>query len=73
MTATDLIIGPQHPALHEPERFVLKLDGEYVVDVVPRIGYVHRGIEKAAELRSYIQDIYLIERICGICNVAHSL
>jgi len=73
MTTTDLIIGPQHPALHEPERFVLKLDGEYVVDVVPRIGYVHRGIEKAAELRSYIQDVYLIERICGICNVAHSL
>jgi len=68
-----LIIGPQHPALHEPERFVFKVDGEVVVGVDIRIGYAHRGIEEAAEHRTYIQDLYLCERVCGICNVAHSL
>ena len=68
-----LIIGPQHPALHEPERFVFKVDGEVVVDVDIRIGYAHRGIEEAAEHRTYIHDLYLCERVCGICNVAHSL
>ena len=68
-----LIIGPQHPALHEPERFVFKVDGEVVVGVDIRIGYAHRGIEEATEHRTYIQDLYLCERVCGICNVAHSL
>ncbi|MEM0319966.1 MAG: nickel-dependent hydrogenase large subunit [Candidatus Nezhaarchaeales archaeon] len=73
MSSIDLIVGPIHPALHEPERFVFKIDGEIVVDVEPRLGYVHRGIEKALSERSYIKDIYLIERVCGICNVAHTL
>ncbi len=64
--------GPQHPALKEPESFLFEVDGEYVVDVVPRIGYAHRGIEKALESRTYIQNLYLIERICGICSHAHT-
>ena len=68
-----LVIGPQHPALHEPERFVFKVEGEVVVDVDIRIGYAHRGIEEAAARRDYLHDIYLCERVCGICNVAHSL
>jgi NADH-quinone oxidoreductase subunit D len=37
-----------------------------------RLGYNHRGIEKACEERTYIQDLYLIERVCGICSHAHS-
>lgn len=73
MSSTDLIVGPIHPALHEPERFVFKIDGEVVVDVEPRLGYVHRGIEKTLSERTYVKDIYLIERVCGICNVAHTL
>jgi NADH-quinone oxidoreductase subunit D len=64
--------GPQHPALKEPEYFLFEVDGETVVDVKPRIGYIHRGIEKAFELRTYIQNIYLAERICGICSHAHT-
>ncbi|HVP16247.1 MAG TPA: NADH-quinone oxidoreductase subunit C [candidate division Zixibacteria bacterium] len=69
---TTVIIGPQHPALIEPEKFSLEVDGEIVKDVKPRIGYVHRGVEKAAESRTYLQDIYLTERICGICNCCHA-
>jgi formate hydrogenlyase subunit 5 len=68
----NVVVGPQHPVLHEPERFSFKLDGERVVDVEPRLGYVHRGIEKAAERMMYIQDVFLVERICGICNAAHT-
>jgi Ni,Fe-hydrogenase III large subunit/NADH:ubiquinone oxidoreductase subunit C len=69
---TTVIMGPQHPALIEPEKFSLKVDGEIVKEVKPRIGYVHRGIEKAAEKRTYLQDVYLVERICGICNACHA-
>jgi formate hydrogenlyase subunit 5 len=67
-----IIIGPQHPALLEPEKFLVTVDGETVTKVEPRIGYVHRGIEKATESRTYIQDVYLVERICGICNACHA-
>jgi NADH-quinone oxidoreductase subunit D len=64
--------GPQHPALKEPEYFMFEVDGEYVVDVKPRIGYVHRGIEKALENQTFTQNLYLVERICGICSHAHT-
>ncbi len=65
-------IGPQHPALKEPESFSIALKGEKIMGVEVRLGYNHRGIEKACEDRTYIQDVYLIERICGICSHSHS-
>jgi formate hydrogenlyase subunit 5 len=68
-----VVIGPQHPALLEPEKFSVLVEGETVRAVQPRIGYVHRGIEKASEQRTYLQDVYLVERICGICNSCHAL
>jgi formate hydrogenlyase subunit 5 len=67
-----VVIGPQHPALIEPEKLSVTVEGEIVTKVEPRLGYVHRGIEKAAESKNYNQDIYLVERICGICNSAHA-
>ncbi|MEN2974615.1 MAG: nickel-dependent hydrogenase large subunit [Candidatus Caldarchaeales archaeon] len=71
-TIIRVVIGPQHPALKEPERFILELEGEQIVRAIPRIGYVHRGIEKAMEDRNYIQNLYLVERVCGICSHAHT-
>jgi membrane-bound hydrogenase subunit alpha len=65
-------IGPQHPALKEPTSFSVALRGEKILGVDVRLGYNHRGIEKACEERTYIQDVYLIERICGICSHSHS-
>ena len=65
-------LGPQHPALKEPASFNLTLIGERIAEMNVRLGYNHRGIEKACEQRSYIQDLYLIERICGICSHSHS-
>jgi NADH-quinone oxidoreductase subunit D len=65
--------GPIHPALKEPEYFKLVLEGEKIVQVLPRIGYVHRGLEKAAESRPWVQNMYMFERTCGICSFVHSL
>ncbi|MDR0291642.1 MAG: nickel-dependent hydrogenase large subunit [Elusimicrobium sp.] len=65
-------LGPQHPALKEPGSFLLCLEGEQIVDATLRLGYNHRGVEKAAESRNYIQAMYLIERVCGICSHAHA-
>ncbi len=66
-------IGPQHPALKEPESFYFTVDGEVVIDVEPKIGYNHRGIEKAMESRTYVQNLYITERVCGICSNAHQM
>ncbi len=65
-------IGPQHPALKEPTSFMVTLTGEKIDEIGVRLGYNHRGIEKACEERTYIQDIYLLERVCGICSHSHS-
>jgi len=65
-------VGPQHPALKEPESFTLALSGEKIMESSVRLGYNHRGIEKACEERTYVQDLYLIERVCGICSHSHS-
>jgi NADH-quinone oxidoreductase subunit D len=65
-------IGPQHPALKEPESFMLTLGGEKILQAGVRLGYNHRGIEKACEERTYVQDLYLIERVCGICSHSHA-
>lgn len=65
-------IGPQHPALKEPESFSVTLSGEKILKFSARLGYNHRGIEKACEDRTYVQDVYLTERICGICSHSHS-
>ena len=72
MSKVKIPIGPQHPALKEPASFDLTLEGERIVDIVVKLGYNHRGIEKACEERSYLKDIYLLERVCGICSHSHS-
>lgn len=58
-----LNMGPQHPSTHGVLRLVLKLNGESVLDVVPHLGYVHRGIEKMIESQTYLQNIHLTDRL----------
>lgn len=65
-------IGPQHPALKEPANFELTVDGEAVTAANVRLGYAHRGIEKLAESRTWVQNLYLFERVCGICSHIHA-
>ena len=58
-----LNIGPHHPATHGVLRLIATLEGEVVRDVKPIIGYVHTGIEKTAEDKSYWKVIPVIERM----------
>ncbi|MCL5289877.1 MAG: NADH-quinone oxidoreductase subunit D [Bacillota bacterium] len=58
-----LNLGPQHPSTHGVFRIILTLDGETVVKAVPVPGYLHRGIEKLAESRTYTQVIPYTDRL----------
>ncbi len=71
--ASIIPFGPQHPVLPEPLHLDLVVEDETVVDCIPQIGFVHRGLEKLVETRDYNQFIYVAERICGICAMGHSL
>ncbi len=73
MARTVIPFGPQHPVLPEPIHLKLELEDEKVVGVMPIIGYIHRGIEKAAELNDFRQNVFVCERICGICSFIHAL
>ena len=55
-------VGPQHPATHGVFRMVLTVSGEKVVDVVPHIGYMHRGAEKLSENMDYRQALIYQDR-----------
>ena len=72
-TKTILPFGPQHPVLPEPVHFDLELEDEKVVQAIPRLGFIHRGLEKLVEKKDYTQFVFITERICGICSFGHSL
>ena len=56
-------MGPSHPATHGVLRLVLKMDGETCVNAVPHLGYLHRGMEKIAENRTYLQFLPYTDRM----------
>ena len=63
--------GPQHPAAHGVLRMVLELDGETIVRADPHIGLLHRGTEKLAETRTYLQALPYMDRldyVSMMCN-----
>jgi NADH-quinone oxidoreductase subunit D len=63
--------GPQHPAAHGVLRLVLELDGEVIVRADPHIGLLHRGTEKLAETRTFIQSVPYMDRldyVSMMCN-----
>ena len=64
--------GPQHPVLPEPLHLDLVIEDDRVIEAIPQIGFVHRGLEKLTEKRDMHQFGYIAERICGICAVGHS-
>lgn len=65
--------GPQHPVLPEPIHLDLVLEDEVVVEALPQIGYVHRGLEKLVEKKDFQQYTFVAERICGICSFMHGM
>ena len=73
MARTVIPFGPQHPVLPEPIHLSLVLEDEKVVEALPTLGYVHRGLEMLAVKRDYNQMIQIVERVCGICSMLHAM
>jgi len=68
---TIIPFGPQHPVLPEPIHLDLVLEDETVVEAIPSIGFIHRGLEKLVEKKDFQDYVYVAERICGICSLIH--
>lgn len=73
MSKTVIPFGPQHPVLPEPLHLKLVMQDEKIIEAIPAIGYVHRGLEKLTEVKEFTQNVYIVERICGICSFMHAL
>src|SRR5271170_8052523 len=68
-----LNMGPQHPSTHGVLRVVLELNGEIVVSAKPHIGYLHTGIEKSCESKTYSQAITLTDRLDYLAPLSNNL
>jgi NADH-quinone oxidoreductase subunit D len=68
-----LNIGPSHPSTHGVFRMRVTLDGEVIVDLEPIFGYLHRGVEKLAEGRTYTQNIPFTDRLDYIASMMNNL
>jgi|SRR5208283_2763856 len=66
-------MGPQHPATHGVLRLELDLNGETVVGCRPHIGYLHRGVEKLAENRTYLSALPLTDRLDYISSMSNNI
>jgi len=75
LTTTELTLnmGPQHPATHGVLRLVLELNGETITKCTPYVGYLHRGVEKLAEHRTYLQILPLTDRLDYISSMANNI
>ena len=65
--------GPQHPVLPEPVHLDLVMEDETVIEAVPSIGYVHRGLEGLVKKKDFKEMLYVTERVCGICSFMHGM
>jgi NADH-quinone oxidoreductase subunit D len=76
LTPTETVVlnmGPQHPSTHGVLRLQLTLDGEVVTDCQPVIGYLHRGIEKIGEARTYPQILPYTDRLDYLSSASNNL
>lgn len=71
MARTVIPFGPQHAVLPEPVMLDLVLEDEKVVEAIPAIGFVHRGLERLVEKKDFLEFVFVAERICGICSFIH--
>ncbi len=65
--------GPQHPVLPEPVHLDLVIEDERIIEAIPSIGFIHRGLESLVDRRDFNQMTYVIERTCGICSFGHGM
>ena len=68
-----LNMGPQHPSTHGVLRVALELDGETIVEATPIIGYLHTGMEKQAEYKTYTQSIPQTDRMDYLAPLSNNL
>ncbi|MCX6597390.1 MAG: NADH dehydrogenase (quinone) subunit D [Acidobacteria bacterium] len=68
-----LNMGPQHPSTHGVLRIVLELDGETIVSAKPDLGYLHTGIEKEMEVKTWQQAVTLTDRCDYLANLSNNL
>jgi NADH-quinone oxidoreductase subunit D len=75
LDSTELVLnmGPQHPSTHGVLRVILKLDGEKILGTDCVIGYLHRGVEKIAENRTYTQFNPYVDRMDYVAAVSNGL
>src|SRR5512141_3031587 len=66
-------MGPQHPATHGVLRLVLNLQGENVMKCTPYVGYLHRGVEKLGENRTYLAALPLSDRLDYISSMNNNV
>ena len=68
-----LNMGPQHPSTHGVLRLIVELDGETVIRAIPDIGFLHTGIEKNMESKTYIKSLVMTDRLDYLNNVGNNL
>ena len=68
-----LNMGPQHPSTHGVLRLLLELDGETIVNTIPDIGYLHTGIEKNIEAKTYLKAEVMSDRLDYMNNMGNNL
>ena len=68
-----LNMGPQHPSTHGVLRLILEIDGENVVRLMPDIGFLHTGIEKECEVKTWQQVVTLTDRVDYLANLSNNL
>jgi NADH-quinone oxidoreductase subunit D len=68
-----LNMGPQHPSTHGVLRIVLELEGEMIVSAMPDIGFLHTGIEKECEQKTWQQVVTLTDRVDYLANLSNNL
>jgi len=70
---TIIPFGPQHPVLPEPIHLDLVIEDEKVVEAIPNIGFIHRGLELLCKKKTFEDMTFVAERICGICSFIHGV
>src|ERR1700730_11096822 len=73
MDTMTINMGPQHPSTHGVLRLVLTIEGETVLKAIPEIGYLHTGIEKTAEAKTYHQALVLTDRMDYVASLNNNL
>jgi NADH-quinone oxidoreductase subunit D len=68
-----LNMGPQHPSTHGVLRLLLELDGETVINTIPDIGFLHTGIEKSMETKSYEKVLVMTDRLDYLNTIGNNL